>query len=474
MESLDPEALRARLFEAVHTGDRDLLWRLCLGHREVVVNHFPDWRRVPLEARGEPAALERYASGLLGVAACFAERLGDPALLEALTGADAPDQNPLVGWERALVDALELANELRYPEAIALLSDTLIDTRGLRGSGVDHYLPRTFGILGDCYFQAGRARESLRPSRNALEASERLGDDAGVRTYLGRLYEAHRYLGEGADAAGYAERLAAALTDDAANARWYRAQARRLREGEPLCRVALEVEGARVELDEVERGLAGPFRFVYVRNRPPLQPARVWTQRAEGAGREGKIDEALGSFQRAAEADPYDPHPHYQAGTLALFAERYYVAVEELGRAEELAPGWFEVRTRLRLAQELAAGAIPLKVVEVARDLERAELEPQEALAKVTGAREDAPEHPLLLLHHGRALARLGRGAEARARYLEALERAEGDVALETRIHLELALASASPGREEHLGRAAELGEHLVAAATARLLLGRG
>jgi tetratricopeptide (TPR) repeat protein len=467
----DPQGLRQRLFEAVHSGDRALLWEICTQHREAVVAQFPDWRRVPVEARGEADALERYASGLLGVAACFAERLGEPSLLEALTGAGDPATNPLVGWEKAIVSATELASELEYLDAIELLVDTLIDTRDLRGSGVDHYLPRTYGLLGDCYFQSGRGEEALRPTLHALRASDELGDDSATQAYVERLYEIHRYLGQGERAAHFAERGAALLEPESRGARWLLAQARWQRSGEPLCRVALEIEGDRVELEEVSPGQAGPYRFVYVRNRPPLQPSRVWTQRGEAAGRSGNLEEAFSAFASASEADPFDPHPHYQAGTLALFSQRYFLATEELWLAEELAPGWFDVRTRLRLSQELALERISPKVLAAARELERAELEPQEALSKVEDARVDSPSHPLLLLHRGRCLTRMGRAEEARQAYSTALEEAEDDPSLRTRLHLELALASPAEERKRHLECACQLGEHFVAAATAGILL---
>lgn len=463
--------LRLSLFAAVDAGDRDELYRLCRAHQAEVKDSFPAWRRVPAEARADPGELKRYASGLLGVAACFAERLGEPQLLEALTGADAPGSNPLIEWEQALTEASLLANRLDYAGAIELLVDTLIDTRDLRGSGVDHYLPRTYGLLGDCYFQAGRAEDAIQPTLRALEVSERSGDADARQAFTARLYEVHRYLGQAEPAALQADALAESLPEGR-TAEWFRTQARRLREGaEPLCRVALEVEGERVELTAVSPELSGPFRFVYVRNRPPLHPARVWNERGEAAGRRGEVEEAFQAFAAAAAADPYDPHPHYQRGTLALYAERYFEAVESLSRAEELAPGWFEVRTRLRLARELALGTIGRHLLELARELERGDLDPREGLEKLAAA--DEGSHPLLLLHHGRCQARLGEGGRAREDYEVALERAEDDPALRTRLHLELALVCEDDERRAQLERAIELDGHLVAAGTARLLLAR-
>src|SRR5215212_5129358 len=78
----DPDHLRELLFGAAQAGDVKQLTRLCQAHRETILNHFPAWQKVPDAVRANPAAVQRYAHGLITVAQFFAERLGSPVLLE--------------------------------------------------------------------------------------------------------------------------------------------------------------------------------------------------------------------------------------------------------------------------------------------------------------------------------------------------------------------------------------------------------
>src|SRR4051812_45339195 len=99
----DPLELRARLFEAAARGDRDELARLTAAHEAMVLAHFPHWKTVPEEVRGDPAALQVYGNGLITVAQQFASARGRPELMALLIG--PVEDNPLLGWERALREA---------------------------------------------------------------------------------------------------------------------------------------------------------------------------------------------------------------------------------------------------------------------------------------------------------------------------------------------------------------------------------
>lgn len=463
----DPEAVREQLFEAVYSDDPELLYELCADHRELVIDHFPIWRRVPGDAQ-ESGELERYASGLLGVASCFAERLDEPSLLEALTGVE--EDNPLVEWGAALERASELSDQLEFEEASALLVDTLIDTRQLRGTGVDYYLPRTFGLLGDCYFQGGRVEMALAPTENALAACEERGDLAGIRAFLARRFEILRYLDRRPEASLAAAQLAE-LTEGRAE-KWFRAQAAHQMVGEPRCRVVLEVEGERVELAQANLERLGALRYVYVRDRPPLGGARGWVSRGERWGREGDTDEALSAFRTASKIDPYDPQPYYQAGVINLAAERGYEAVESFSLAEELSPGWFDVRAQLALAQSVAEGRVTPSMPQILRRLEHPTLPPAQGLTLANKAAEDAPEFAPLLLLKARHLVRSDSPDEAVAT-LEAARDCATEPDVRTRILLELALLRSPIERRPLLEEAVALEGNLVAAATARLVLER-
>ena len=205
----DPEYLKNFLFEAVWAEDHRRLERTLRANRQVVLDHFPAWQKVPEALRGDPAAMRRYVQAMLAIAQLFAQRLGAPELLQRLMGGDRT--NPLVQWQNGLGQAKQLMAKLRYAEARDLLTNLLIDVRGLQGSGVDTNLPITLGLLGECYFQSGQAEKALPHMEQALRLCEQAGDAEGIVAYLGNLYEAYRYLGQSEKAAGYVEQLAEAL-----------------------------------------------------------------------------------------------------------------------------------------------------------------------------------------------------------------------------------------------------------------------
>src|SRR5262249_39760098 len=153
----------------------------------------------------------------------------------------------------------------------------------------------SLGCLGECYFQEREADKAVPHLEQALQLCEQSGDKEGILAYLGSLYEAHRYLGQSEVAAGYAERLAAALAEQerAAEARRYRRQAGIVRAGEPLNRVVAVVDGVRYELDEVPVVEGKGIQLVFERNRMTLRPAEELTRRGEELGSQGRHEEAL-------------------------------------------------------------------------------------------------------------------------------------------------------------------------------------
>src|SRR5690242_16235152 len=116
----DPEQLKKLLFDAAGAGDHRKLEQLGRANRQAVLDHFPTWQKVPEVLRGDPAAMQRYVQAMVAVAEFFAQRLGEPSLLQRLMG--SPQSNPLVQWQDRLAQAKQLMTELRYPEARDLLS----------------------------------------------------------------------------------------------------------------------------------------------------------------------------------------------------------------------------------------------------------------------------------------------------------------------------------------------------------------
>ncbi len=466
-EHADP--LRDSLFAAAGRRDGDELARIIDENEEAIVAAFAGWQKVPAPIQDDPESMQAYAQGLLVVAGFFAQVRKRPELLERLTGGGGEGgENPLTVWQDQLEAAQKLREQLEFAEGISALSDLLVDMRDVKGSGVDHFLPRTLGMLGDLHFQNGQLAPAFDATRGALEACERAGDEAGILTYLSNLYELHRYEGETERAAECAERLAARF--EGADRRWYEAQARILRAGEPLLRVVSErADGCRAEVADTE--LAGHVRFVFQRNRISRFAANVWGERGENHGRKGELEEALAAFREAADADDYTPEPRYQAAATCLFLGRFGDAAEWYREVEERAPGWFHCRANLWLADEATRGALSQETLLLILELSDRIADPERDLARAEAARDATPQVALLHLIAARALLALERPDEGRAALEVALERAEDDD-VRTRTLLERANATEDAARrEERLRETAAVGGNLVAAATAELLL---
>lgn len=468
-EPLQPGELRAQLFDAAASDDLRRVEKLCRAHRAAVVAEFPSWQKIPEAARNDPAALQRYGRGLVTVAQLFAERLGDTSLIERLIG--PPQDNPLIRWQEQLGKAQALIEEMNYAQAISLLNALLAEVRGLQGPGVERLLPITLGRLAECHFHAGEAGEAAPLFEQALAHCEQSGDLDGIKAYLGSLYNVHRYLGRTGPAADAARRLADLLErqGDPDEARRHRRQADLVAAGEPKNRVVAVVGDRTVELDDLAAA-PGRVRFVFERDRISLRPALEWTRRGEQLGGSGDHAEALAAFEKAAAADPHDPHSRYQAAFTLLHLRRYAEAEQMYAEVERIAPGWFHCRADRWLAGRLAAGAVDHDTFLALHTLQDGDLAPAERLALAEQAARRAPQVPLLHLHRARALAQLGRAPEAVAALRDGLA-ADPEPDARTRLLVEFANLTQEPSERDALLREAEsLAGNLVAAATARVL----
>ncbi len=465
----EPDVLRQALIDAAAQPDQ--LEALCRQHRDLIHRHFPAWRQVPAALRDRADDLQRYAQGLLAVAQCFAGKLGEPALLQLLTG--PPGSNPVQRWQQELEQARREMSQLCYQEAAQRLTDLAIDVGQLRGTAVDAFLPVILGSLGECYFQLGQMERAIEPTRQALQRVRQGGDVQGVIAYLGNLYEIHRYQGRGQEAAACAEELAELHQQQGrpGEARRYRNQARLVRAGEPLLRVVVDLGGQRYELEEVPGGLSGSVRFLFERNRLTLRPAEVLTQQAEAEASQGRFEAALAGFLEAARADPLAPQPVYEAALTYLYLGRPGDAIEAYDRTEELAPGWFRCRAEGWLARQIVAGRYDLDTFGALRALEEGSFSPQAKWQLVERALAAAPD--LAALHHqrGKLLVAQGRNAEAEAAFRRGLECAE-EPDITTRLLIDLAGLVEDAGEKRRLYEQARRPDgNLVAAATATVVL---
>jgi tetratricopeptide (TPR) repeat protein len=467
---MDPVALQQLLFDAVAARDAVALETLCRQHQAQIVELFPSWRIVPQPLRDRPAEAQKYIESVVSVARMFDERLQQPNLLRSLIG--DPSDNPLVKWQKELEAARQEMEGFRYKRAVDRLKALLASVRELRGSGADAYLPVTHGTLGECYFQTGLAEKAIAPTKLALELCRKTGDLEGIAAYAGNLYEIHRWLGQGQQAAGFADEMADVAErrrqpDEAAR---YRRQAEIVRKGEPPLRVIVAVNGRRFELDEVFAGVEGKIEFMLERNRLALRPSGALTARGEEVAKQGHFDKSIQRFREAAHADRHNPQPHYQAALALLYLQRYGEAAQEYERVERRAPGWFYCRSGLWLARQLEAGNISHQDFMALHMLEDGPIPPEQKVALAEQTLKEADIAPLHL-QHGKYLLRTGRRPEAEAAFRRGLERVD-EPDIRTRLLVDLASITTDDAEKRHLlEEAIALKGNLVAAAMAAIVL---
>jgi tetratricopeptide (TPR) repeat protein len=467
----NPDQLRDELFAAARAADGKRFEQLADANQAAILEHFPSWRKIPEVLRTNPAAAQGYVQGMIAVAQLFAEKLGHPELMASLTGSD--ESNPITRWQGSLRKARELMNSLRYSEALTLLTDALIDSRGMSGSGVDTYLPITYGYIGEAHFQSGTAEKAIPHFEQALSLCEKSSDIEGIAAYLGSLFEVHRYLGHSGKAADYADRMATHLNSQAAtqDANRWRTRARIVRAGEPLNRIVAVVNGVTFELDEVRPAGETRVQLVFERNRVTLQPARVHTERGKALGAAGRHAEALAAFRDAAAADEFDPDSRYLGAFTLLHLGQYAEAAEGYRQVELLAPGWFHCRADLWVAEQLVLGQLDHSDFAALHTLEDGRDPPTEKEKLAEQLLRKRPGLPPAALQLGRVLARMGRTGDAEAALQSGL-RYEPDPDVRTRILTELAtIAPTKEVRTGLYGEAVALNGNLVAAASAKLAL---
>lgn len=474
MTDMNDEGARllGRLIAAAERGDAGELGRLCRGQRAEITARFPGWQKPGPELRADPAAMQRFAQGLFAVARVFHEELGDPSLLERLTG--PAESNPLLRWQDRLAQAQAAMSAGEYAEAERTLAATLVETRGLSGAGAEELTAVTLGCLGECHFQVGASELAEEPMTLALEYCQRVGDVEGERVYLQNLFELWRYRGRGAEAAVFAGKMAAAFerVDGAEEAEEWRRTAARVAAGEPSNRLVAIVGDRRWEIGEIDAGAVnGPVRFVFERDRRTLRPAISAAERGAKLGGEGEHAAALEQFLLGAAADAFDPHCRYEAAFASLHLRRYAEAAALYAEVERLAPGWFHARADLWLAGQLAAGNFEHAIFVLVHTLQDGPLPPAEKLRLAEAALAKGPVPPVVQLLRGKQLLRLGRAPEAVAAFEAGLAGEEVDPHTRAQLQVELAARCEDSQRKAALLREAEGSTvNLLAAAVARIM----
>lgn len=463
-----PDELFRALAVAVTQRDSRKLGQLCRANEKSITEHFATWQKVPEAIRNDQSALQRYGNTLVGIAQCFQHVLKRPELMQALIGAE--DDNPILYWQNRSSEIAKLQQSLQFGKAEEMLRGILAKFEHPVGDG-PQIKAQVLGTYGIGRFQQGETKEAREYFQQALSLCEQQRDEDGIRAYLSNLFEVHRYRDESQPAAAVAERLATTLqqTDPNASA-WYKRQSQMVRVGEPLNRAVARSNGTLCELDMLPASENQRVSFEFYRNRITLQPAAVYTRHGDEAATNGKVDEALAAYQQAAEADPFDPNPHYQRSHLLMLENRCADAIEACHTTETLAPGWYQCREAQHLAEQNVIGRIDHELILSLAALDDAGFAPAKNVAIAEGALKAFPDSASLLLRYGRNLARVDRTQDAIAALTRGLDSADS-TDVETRLCVELAaITEPSSERTSLLQRARNPEGNLIAAAMATVI----
>jgi hypothetical protein len=183
-KELSDNDLRNMLFGLAASGESTKLEELVKDHLTRIQTLFPSWKVVPADIRKNQAQTKWWIEGVMATAHAAA-LLGDQSLLALLEG--KPEENPLVRWADALRAAELTSSRAKYGEGIRILENILIQVNGLTGTGVDEYLPKTYGLLGTLYYRAGNRELARSYTIRAKEYCEQINDPEGVRIYTQNL-----------------------------------------------------------------------------------------------------------------------------------------------------------------------------------------------------------------------------------------------------------------------------------------------
>lgn len=160
------------------------------------------------------------------------------------------------GIVKVLTEARTEIDQFKFEEGAKLLQG-LLDGRK-ENPLVEQFASVIEGWIGEALFGCGRVAESIPHLELAYKMSEENNDPEGLEMFAMKLYEAHRYLG---DKSAYESCLKLVELFKKYNKpdlqKTFENQAKVLSKGEPLNRIALEVDGVSYELD-------GKFYLYYI------------------------------------------------------------------------------------------------------------------------------------------------------------------------------------------------------------------
>ena len=467
----DPVALRDAMFDAVRRNDTKRFQALYVANQPHIAQHAGTWNNAT-DRNMDDAALQAHIN-LLGRLAEALAKLGHPQLLDKLTGKNDPD-NVFNRWNEQFQQATALAKDFRHAEAIEVAQSILLSMRNLRGSGLLHHQAMAHGMLGHLYFSINRLELAEGNYAQALSICQKSADAEGIAVYTQFLYDLCRYKGDPTAAAAFADQRAAIAgqTRDAAAATRWTTLAALCRAGEPANRVCAVVGDVTYELDDVPSIREnGKVSFIYVRNRPTLPLSEQYRQRALQHMSADRKDDGLADLREAVRVDPYNPAAHAHFGQALMMANRIPEAVDAYATAEEIAPGWYQVRSDLWLAQQIVAGSVPQEVFLLLLFVENEGVSARERLQIAQKLLEIVPHLAASHAAMATALEAAGRPADAAESLRQALA-CHPEPDLHTRLLLRSALAADNLAKKQALWRqAVDLNGNIMASAMARFAL---
>ena len=152
------------------------------------------------------------------------------------------------GVVKVLTEARTEIDQFKFEEGVKLLQ-SLLDNRA-ENPVVEQFVSVIEGWIGEATFGCGRVADSIPHLEVAYKMSQENNDTEGLEMFATKLYEAHRYLGDKSvneSCLNLVEIFKKHNKHDLQKT--FENQAKVLSKGEPLNRIALEVDGVSYELD---------------------------------------------------------------------------------------------------------------------------------------------------------------------------------------------------------------------------------
>lgn len=219
------------------------------------------------------------------------------------------------------------------------------------------------------------------------------------------------------------------------------------------------------------------MQFNFLRNRLALPPCRYFCNLASEQQSRGEYGSAAVNLLKASSLDSYDPESWYNLGVVYLHQEKSEEALEAFSKANELAPGWYDVNHMLWVAKAMKDAKFDLQIFQVLYVLEHGRLTAPQKIQACEKLLTSGHKIPILMLHLGMAYQQVpGKTDTAENAFRGGLLlESELDSDVKTRLLFNLAVCVSTPEEKNKLlTEAKDLSGNLTAAAMAAATLALG